>query len=115
MAGATCQEYPSSVIPVRVPCTGRVDVKHIIKAFRDGADAVMVVGCLEGNCNYQFGNIEARKRVEQARELLSQLGIDGERVEMFNIASNQGWRFAEAAREMASRVSRLGPVFEGRA
>lgn len=109
MAGATGQSYPASVVPVRIPCTGRLDVFHILSAFRNGADAVMVVGCLEGNCNYQNGNIEARKRVEQAKGILAQLGIDEERVEMFNIASNQGWRFAEAVREMEGRVLRLGP------
>jgi coenzyme F420-reducing hydrogenase delta subunit len=109
MAGATGRSYPASVVPVRIPCTGRLDVVHIISAFRNGADAVMVVGCLEGNCNYQYGNVEARKRVEQARGILAQLGIEGERVEMFNIASNQGWRFAEAVRDMEGRVLRLGP------
>jgi len=114
MAGATGQRYPADVVPVRVPCTGRIDIRHILSAFRNGADAVMVVGCLEGNCNFQYGNIEARKRVEQARSILAQLGIEPERVEMFNIASNQGWKYAEAAKEMTVRVQRLGPGPLGR-
>ena len=81
----------------------------ILRAFREGADAVLVVGCLEGNCKYQYGNIEARKRVTLAKSLLQSAGLEPERLEMFNLASNQDWRFVEAVEEMVSRVDRLGP------
>jgi len=98
----------SSVTLVEMPCTGRVDVVHILRAFREGADAVFVAGCLEGNCKYQYGNIEARKRVALTRSLLQSAGLEPERLEMFNLASNQEWRFVEIVQEMVSRTERLG-------
>jgi F420-non-reducing hydrogenase iron-sulfur subunit len=101
--------YPSSVTLVEMPCTGRVDVVHILRAFREGADAVFVAGCLEGNCRYQYGNIEASKRVALTRSLLRSIGLEPERLEMFNLASNQEWRFVEIVQEMVSRVEKLGP------
>jgi coenzyme F420-reducing hydrogenase delta subunit len=101
--------YPSFITLVEMPCTGRVDVVHILRAFREGADAVFVAGCLEGNCKYQYGNIEARKRVTLTKSLLQAAGLEPERLEMFNLASNQGWRFPEIVQEMVSRVERLGP------
>jgi F420-non-reducing hydrogenase iron-sulfur subunit len=100
---------PSGVTLVEVPCTGRVDTVHILRAFREGADAVFVAGCLEGNCRYQYGNIGARKRVALTKSLLQAAGLEPERLEMFNLASNQVWRFMEIVDEMVSRVERLGP------
>ena len=101
--------YPSCVTLVEMPCTGRVDPVHILRAFREGADAVFVAGCLEGNCTYQYGNIEARKRVSLMKSLLQSAGLEPERLEMFNLASNQEWRFAEIVQELVSRIEKLGP------
>lgn len=87
---------------IRLPCAGRVDARHLLRALREGADAVLVVGCLEGNCYYETGCFEARKRVEQVRVILKQMGLDPARVRMVNIASNEAWRFdleAEKSKE----------------
>ena len=100
--------YSSSVTLVEMPCTGRVDTVHLLRAFREGADAVFVAGCLEGNCKFQYGNIEARKRVTLTKSLLQAAGLEPERLEMFNLASNQEWRFVEIVQEMVSRTERLG-------
>ena len=109
MAGSKGRAFSSSVTLVEMPCTGRVDVVHILRAFREGADAVFVAGCLEGNCKFHYGNIEAKKRVTLTRSLLHSAGLEPDRLEMFNLASNQEWRFAEIVQEMVSRVERLGP------
>lgn len=109
LAGRQKRAYSPQVMIVRVPCTGRVDVVHILKAFRHGADAVLVAGCLEKNCNFHNGNFEARKRVKQVKGILESLGMEGKRVEMFNVASNQAWKFVEIVDEMVSRADELGP------
>jgi F420-non-reducing hydrogenase iron-sulfur subunit len=101
--------YPSSVKIVRVPCTGKVDVIHILRAFEKGADGVYVVGCEEGSCQYTSGNFRARKRVEQVKHLLDGIGIGGERAQMFNLSSGEGPRFAKFAVEMDERIRKLGP------
>jgi F420-non-reducing hydrogenase iron-sulfur subunit len=108
LAGAMGKGYSPDVLIIRLPCTGRLDVKHVLRAFREGADAVLVVGCLEGNCNFQYGNIEARKRIVQSKQILVQVGIEPERLEMVNLASNQAWRFVEAVKEMEGRLERMG-------
>lgn len=101
--------YPANVKIVKVPCTGRVDIIHVLKAFESGADGVYLAGCLEGECHYLRGNIRARKRVDRLKELLEECGIGGERVAMYNLSSAQGQRFAEIAREMTEKVRALGP------
>ena len=102
-------QYPSNIKIVRVPCTGKVDILHILRAFEKGADGVYAVGCLEGSCQFNNGNIRARKRIEQARELLNIIGIGGERVQMYNLSSGEGTHFAEFAVEMEERIRNLGP------
>ena len=101
--------YPSNIRIIRVPCTGKVDLLHIMRAFEKGADGVYVVGCLEGDCRFNSGNLRAKKRVQKAKELLDKIGIGAERVEMFNLSSSEGPRFAEIAKEMTERIRSLGP------
>jgi F420-non-reducing hydrogenase iron-sulfur subunit len=101
--------YPSSVKVIQVPCTGRVDIIHLLKAIEDGADGVYVAGCLEGECHYLSGNLKAKKRVQYVKKVLKEIGIEPDRVEMFNLSAGEGPRFAEIAREMAERIKKLGP------
>ena len=101
--------YPTNVKLLKVPCTGRVDVIHILKAFEAGADGVYLTGCLEGECHFLAGNLRAKKRVGYAKQLLDEAGIGGERVAMYNLSSAQGQRFAAIAREMTEKIRQLGP------
>ena len=109
LAGSMRLEYPPNVKIVRFPCTGKVDVIHMLKAFEDGADGAFVAGCLEGNCHFEKGNLYAKRRVYHAKKLLAQAGLEPERLEMFNLSSSEGPRFAEIARLMTDRVRRIGP------
>ncbi len=69
--------YPTNIKIVKVPCTGRVDIILMMKAFENGADGVYLVGCMEGDCHYLTGNLKARKRVEYVKKLLDECGIGG--------------------------------------
>jgi len=101
--------YPSNVKIIQLPCSGRVDILHLLKAFEDGADGVYVAGCLEGECHFLTGNLKAKKKVQYVKEVLEEIGLEPERVEMFNLSSGQGPRFAEIATEMVERIKELGP------
>lgn len=101
-------DYPANIKVIRVPCTGKVDLLHILKAFESGVDGVYVAGCLEGECHFLTGNLRAKKRVMYAKELLEEVGISGDRVEMYNLSAAEGGRFAQIAREMADRIRNLG-------
>jgi len=109
LAGSMRLSYPSCIKIVQVPCTGRIDVIHILKAIEEGADGVMVAGCLEGECHFLTGNLKAKKRVKYVRKILEDIGIEPERVVMFNLSSAMGPRFAEIATEMADTIKKIGP------
>jgi len=102
-------QYPPEIKIILMPCTGRVDILHLLKAFEGGADAVFVAGCLEGECHYLMGNIRARKRVTKLKKEFTEIGLEPERLEMFNLSSSEGPRFQAIAKEMTERAFKLGP------
>jgi coenzyme F420-reducing hydrogenase delta subunit len=102
-------QYPGNIRIIRVPCTGKVDIIHILRAFEKGADGVYVVGCMEGDCRFNSGNLRARRRVQQAQKVLETVGTGGDRVHMFNLSSGEGPRFAEIAAEMTEKIKTMGP------
>ena len=114
LAGVMRLQYSPSVRIIRLPCTGKVDAIHLMKAFEDGVDAVFVAGCLEGECHYLEGNLRAKKRVAYVKKLLAEVEIDPDRLEMFNLSSAMGGRFAEIVEEMTDKVKKLGPTYIGK-
>jgi F420-non-reducing hydrogenase iron-sulfur subunit len=102
-------QYPPDIKIIMMPCTGRVDIIHLLKAFEAGADSVFVAGCLEGECHYLMGNIRAKKRVNKVKKDFGAMGMESERVEMFNLSSSEGPKFAAIAKEMVERTLKLGP------
>ena len=112
LAGATRLQYPPNVRIIRLPCTGKVDAIHIMKAFEDGADGVFVAGCLEGQCHFLEGNLRAKKKVAYVKKLLAEAEIESERLEMYNLSSAMGGRFAEIVEEMTDRITKLGPTYK---
>ncbi len=102
-------QYPTDVRIIRVPCTGKVDIIHLLTAFEEGADGVFVAGCLEGDCHYLQGNLHAKRRVKRVKEILDKVGVGGDRLEMYNLSAGQGGRFAEIVKEMDEKIRGLGP------
>ena len=74
-----------------------------------GADGAYVVGCLEGSCHYKQGNLRARERVMHVQKLLEEVGLEGDRVRMYNLSSGEGPTFAAYAKEMTEHIKKLGP------
>jgi len=108
-------QYPTNVRVIQLPCSGRADILHMLRSFEDGADGVYVAGCMEGDCHFLSGNFKARRKVEYVKKVLESLGLEPERVEMFNMSSAEGPRFAQVANEFTERIRELGPSPVGKA
>ena len=80
LAGSKRMQYPPNVRIIHTPCTGKIEMEHILAAFEKGIDGVLVAGCLEGGCHFQEGNLRARKRTDRIREMLDEIGVGGERL-----------------------------------
>ncbi|MCG8550798.1 MAG: hydrogenase iron-sulfur subunit [Desulfobacterales bacterium] len=109
MAGTRRISYPSNVKIIRVPCTGKVDAIHLMKALEKGADGVYVAGCLVGDCHFKDGNLRAEAHVDKIKKTLEDLGWESERVGMMHFSAGMGEGFAEAATEFTEKIKALGP------
>lgn len=109
MAGEKGVEYPEKVDLIKLPCAGRVDLLHLLKALERGADGVIVIACPPESCQSVRGNLRAGKRVEMAKKLLQEAGWEPERVAIGYVAANAGNRFVEAIRAFSARLLALGP------
>ena len=81
-------EWPIPVHEVALPCTGRLQPEHLLKAFEAGADAVCVITCTGDNCHYLEGSRRTERRVEHVRDLLNEIGLGGQRLLMFHLAAS---------------------------
>lgn len=101
---------PENVKVVQVPCTGRIEVLHLLKPFEEGADGVYVAGCQEDSCRYTSGILKAAQRVAHVQKILEEIEIEPERIAVFNVSAAMGHEFTEIAREMTRQVREIGPL-----
>ncbi len=113
----TDEDTLSSKIENWIPiiCTGKIDATHMIDAFDEGADGILILGCPEGDCHYQDGNYEAKKRVYLLRRLLESIGIDKERIRIELSIDPEGRGIPQLVKEMSKELAKLGPSKRGAA
>jgi coenzyme F420-reducing hydrogenase delta subunit len=109
LAGARRMQYPANVRIVHVPCTGKIEVEHLLAALERGIDGILVAGCLEGGCHFVEGNLRAKRRLEAARQTLDEIGLGRERLRMVNLSASEAPTFVARIREMVETVRSLGP------
>ncbi len=81
-----------------------------MKAFEDGVDGILVAGCEEGSCHFKDGNLLAKRRVNYVCGLLTEIGLEADRLRMINIGAADARRFAENMEDMVETVRKLGPA-----
>jgi F420-non-reducing hydrogenase iron-sulfur subunit len=108
-AGALNIQYPANIKFVRLPCTGKTDIRYLLEAFEQGADGVYVIACPIGNCHHVRGNERGLARLKRAKKILDDIGIGGERLDMFFMSGSQAQAYAQAAQTMTDRIRKLGP------
>ncbi|MBE9473989.1 MAG: hydrogenase iron-sulfur subunit [Chloroflexi bacterium] len=116
LAGGLRLQYPPEVKIVLIPCTGKIDTLMVLHAFEAGIDGVMVAGCLPGDCHYLEGNENANRRIERIKNLLEQIGLEPERVNMYNLSSAMAGEFTVIVEETTNKIISIGknPLLEER-
>lgn len=103
------ERYGTAVRLFPIPCSGRLDPIHLLRALEDFADAAYVIGCPEGACRYFEGNARAWKRVERTRETIAQIGLERERVGMEMNTKDGPKGLSVMVNDLLDRVSDLAP------
>lgn len=110
MAGTLRRTYPANLRAIEVMCSGRVNPGHVLQAFLQGADGVLVAGCHPGDCHYEHGNLLMQRRILLLRKLLEFIGVEPERLRLVWVSATEGQKFAEVAASMTEELRALGPA-----
>jgi len=108
LAGRLGLHYPDNLRIVQVPCAGRVDLIHVLKALENGASGVLVLGCEDGACHHITGNTRAKERVRYSNLLLKEARIEGRPVAMFNLSPNAPHKFVGAVNDITKLITESG-------
>ena len=95
---------------IPIICSGKIDATHILDAFKEGADGVLILGCPEGACHYQDGNFEARKKVHLLHKVLESYGIEKKRLKIILSTDPDGTKIPQLVTEMSEDIAELGPL-----
>ncbi len=93
-----------------VACSGKVDATHVLRAFQRGADGVLILGCPEGECHFQDGNYQTKKKVVLLQRVLAAHGVEPGRLQMVLGVDPEGSRAVAAVDALARELRALGPV-----
>jgi F420-non-reducing hydrogenase iron-sulfur subunit len=109
LAGTSRMKYAHNIRIIRVMCSGRVEPTFVLKAFREGADGVLICGCHPGDCHYHEGNYKCLRRYHLLQKYIQQMGIEEKRLRLSWISASEGKLFADLVNDMTDTVRQLGP------
>jgi F420-non-reducing hydrogenase iron-sulfur subunit len=110
LAGTARTKYSPNVRLIRLMCSGRLDPTFVLKAFADGADAVLVSGCHPGECHYIEQNYKAMRRFQLLQRTIEALGIEPRRLQLVWASAAEGVRLAYEIVTMTEEIRDLGPL-----
>ena len=108
MAGTIRAEYPATLRPVRINCSGRVTPSLMMRAIGKGADGIVIGAWYQGECDYETGNSVAERNVAYTKEILKTVGISPERIQIFHCSAAEGQRFQNEAIRISEIIKNLG-------
>ena len=109
LAGTSRLHYAPNIRVIRIMCSGRIEPTFILKAFKEGADGVLVCGCHPGDCHYQEGNYKCLRRFKLIEKYIDQMGIEKDRLKLEWISASEGKQFAELVNNMTKTLLTIGP------
>jgi F420-non-reducing hydrogenase iron-sulfur subunit len=110
LAGISREKYPPNIRLIRLMCSGRLDPTFVLKALAGGADGVLITGCHPGECHYLEQNYKAMRRYVLLRQMLTQMGVERERVKLVWASAAEGVRLAKEISKMVEEIRALGPL-----
>ena len=109
LAGVSRMKYTSSVKIIKVRCTGRIDLRHILYSIKSGADGVMIVGWRRNECQFKKGNYTAERHVNLANRILNSRGFGDQRINMYWLSGAESEKFVRSVEDAYEKVKKMGP------
>ena len=95
---------------IGLPCSGKVDVPYLVKAFETGADGVVIVTCELGQCRHLEGNMRAEKRTEAVDSLLDEIGAGMGRIVAIHVKEGRIEQTVGEIKKFCARINQVKPA-----
>ncbi len=96
------------LLPVR--CLGQIDPVVMGRAFLEGANGLLLVGCNPEECHHSYGIDHTWSRVWILKKLLSLCGLERERIALAHSDITQPDRFVTTVESFMKNMATLGPI-----
>jgi len=101
-------EHLNNAFAIPVTCIGQVEPDRILEAFNNGFSGVLLLGCPEGDCHFQDGSSEARKKITLLQDVMASFGIEPERLDLVTGIDPLGERMQRIVDEFTARIASPG-------
>jgi F420-non-reducing hydrogenase iron-sulfur subunit len=95
---------------IALPCSGKVDIPYLVKAFETGADGIVIVTCELGQCRHLEGNMRAAKRAEAVDSLLEEIGAKTGRIAAIHIKEGRIEQTCTQIKNFCARINQTKPA-----
>jgi quinone-modifying oxidoreductase subunit QmoB len=105
-------QYDPSVRVIPLRCLGSLNIVWIADALSRGIDGVMLIGCKYGDdyqCHFAKGSELADRRLENVKETLQRLQLESERLQLTQLAINEGDKLPQLINDFMEQVREMGP------
>ena len=93
---------------VTLACSSKLEIVHVLRALETGADGVALWTCPAKACRFGRGSVRAGKRIERARRILEQIGLESKRVFLAELAPANEKALDEALKHTAGELAKMG-------
>jgi coenzyme F420-reducing hydrogenase delta subunit len=92
---------------IGMPCSGKIDVPYLMKAFETGADGAAIVTCKINECQHLEGNLRAQKRAESVEAMLEEIGYGKGRMAVITLNEKGVESTISEIRDFVEKVGKL--------
>jgi F420-non-reducing hydrogenase iron-sulfur subunit len=107
------EQGENTVKMIGLPCSGKIDIPYLVKAFETGADGVAIVSCKQNECLHLEGSLRAQKRAKAVESLLEEIGMGKGRMAVIELEKDNIEKALAEFNDFLDRVRKLPQARSG--
>jgi len=109
-AGIKGMQYNERFYLLPVACIGQLDPAVMGRAFLEGANGLLLVGCPPEECHHSYGIDHTWSRVLMIKKLLNFIGLERDRIALAHADLNRPEEYVKTVNSFVTNMDRLGPI-----
>jgi heterodisulfide reductase subunit A len=109
-AGIRKMAYNERFYLLPVSCIGQLDPTVMGRAFLEGANGLLLLGCPPEECHHSYGIDHTWSRVLMIKKLFSLIGLERGRIALAHADLNKPEEYIKTVNSFVANMDRLGPI-----